>query len=385
MKNILKLSIIILGISMFLFSCQKAQQIHPAPYPEAGVYISGSAIYLDSLNLDGILEKGKILNSNDEVVSRDSLYQKFMFITATGDFAVSQQVGTETIVYGLSGSWTEEETGVWSADITEGGTNYTVTEDGFYYFVIDLNLSKAFLFKIDSWYLSGSAVVADDAKIDIISADNLDAEWSGDDIEIKTGDMKFRFYPADSYNIDGDTIDIVTYLGGAFPQPEFGGSDFSTYVDNDFFSFTISYNFLTQFTSTNTMPPYDPRVHTYGLIGSAFHQDNDPLNPATAWDVDFVMDFDETSDTLNGKYSFVYEEMYFIAGGEFKIRLDGIWDNGEMGYTGVDYITGDVNNITNAGGQYGNFKITADALYNVTFTFDVSTFKKTIDFSIVTK
>ena len=56
-----------------------------------------------------------------------------------------------------------------------------------------------------------------------------------------------------------------------------------------------------------------------------------------------------------------------------------------MGYGGVDFITGDAANFTSAGGQYGNFKVTADTQYDVTFTFNTKTYKTTIDFTIVAK
>jgi len=392
MKNILKLSIIIFGLGLLLSSCEKAQEIYDQPMPEAGVYISGSSIYLDSIHLNGLMDLGKI-KKDGEVVTKDSLYQKFMYITASGDFTVNQQIETETVAYGLSGDWTEEETGIWSGTVAEGGSKFKVAEDGFYLFTIDLELSIAYLFKIDSWYLTGDAVVTEDAKIDLVTSDKLDCTWEGTGIEIISGtgsasNMNFSFYSQDTYSISGDSVNIVTYLGGAFPEPELGGSDFSTYIDQDdnIFDFAMSYNFFTQFASTNTMPPYDPRVNSYSLIGSAFHQGNDLNNAATAWDIDFELVFDENSDTLNGIYNFVYPEMYFIAGGEFKVRFNGEWNppaGGNFGYLGDDFITGDVANITSAGGDYGNFKVTNDAQYNVTFTFNNKTFIKTMDFSIV--
>ncbi len=388
MKNILKLSIIIFGLGLIFSSCEKPQEIYDQPMPEAGVYISGSAIYLDSINLDGLMDLGKIEKSG-EIETRDSLYQKFMYITASGDFTVNQQIEIETIAYGLSGDWTEEETGIWSANIAEGGSKFKVAEDGFYLFTIDLNLSIAYLFKVENWYLTGDAVVTEDAKIELITSDKSGCTWEGTGIEILSGssssNMIFSFYNEKTYSISGDSINIVTYLGGAFPEPEFGGENFVTYIDQDdnTFDFTMSYNFLTQFESTNTMPAYNPRVHTYGLIGDAFYQDNNPDNAATAWDIDFNLAFDENSDTLNGIHNFVYPEMYFIGDKEFKIRLDEMWDNGEMGYSGVDNVTGDIANIISAGGQYGNFKTVGDAQYNVTFTFNTETYKTTIDFSLI--
>lgn len=393
MKNILKYTLLTVGLALFFVSCEKSQTIYPSQIPEEGVYISGSGIFMDSICLAGLMDVGKILTWEDEVVTRDSLYQKFMFVRSSGNFIVSQQVGDQTVPYGLSGSWTEEEAGVWSADIVENGTNFTVTEDGFYFFAIDFNTSKVFLFKVDSWYLIGDAVLTSNATINIAEGDVENATWTGSDIEIQKGELHFCFYPEETYPIFADTVMMVTYLGGAFPEPEFGGATFTAYLDeSDTFSFSLNYNFINQFTSTNTMPPYDPRVNIYSLIGSAFHQQNDPNNAATAWDVDFDLIFDENSDTLNGIYNFRFidentgsDEMYFIGGQEFKIRLNHDWGGGEMGYAGLDFITGDATNLSNAGGQYGNFKVGGDAVYKVTFTFNTNTYKKTLDVTSVQK
>ena len=69
MKNILKFSIIIFGLMSILWSCEKAQTIHHSSIPEEGVYIYGSAIYLDSIHLDDQMDAGVILNSAGEVES----------------------------------------------------------------------------------------------------------------------------------------------------------------------------------------------------------------------------------------------------------------------------------------------------------------------------
>ncbi len=381
MKKILNLLIVILTISLFFTSCEKPQEIYDCPIPEEGVYITGSGIYTDSMQLKALMDEGKVLNSDDEVVRRDSLYQKFLYVEG-GNFSVKQQIGDVAVNYGLSGAWTEEETGVWSADVIDEGDNFTAPEDGFYLFVIDLNMSKAFLFDVNQWYIEGDAIETSDAKMTLTNADKQTATWYGSGIEVKTGDFNFKFYSNNTYSLDGDTVNLVTYLGSSLTIPEFGGDDFNVTVDQDTFSFTLNYDFVEQFTANNTMPPYDPREHTYSLIGDAFYQDNNPDNSATAWDVDFLLDFDAAiSDTTNQIYKFTYNGLYFIGGKEFKIRVDQAWNGLEMGYEQVDNITGDAANITNAGGDYGNFEVINDAQYDVTFTYDVANSEKSIDFT----
>ncbi len=387
MKNLLKISFLILLLTNLLFSCKKPQELHPAPYPEEGFYISGSSIYIDTMTMNASMDKGLTINTEGDKNYRDSLYVKFLFVSSSGNgFAVKEQVGAETITWGFGGSWSETKAGVYSADVVKEGVNFTAPEDGYYFFAIDLITAKAYLFPITKWYLTGDAVVGTPNSLDLSKADKDSATWSGEGITIKSGNLRYRFYSDDTYNIDGDSVFLVTYLGDAVNSPVLGGNEINIVADQDTFSFTLKHNVLSGFSANSTLPPYDPRTHTYSLIGSAFYTDNNPDNPATAWNVDFDLTFDATnSDTTAGIYKFVYNNMYFISGGEFKLRVDHDWNGLEMGYNDVDEITGDVANISNAGGQYGNFKVANDAIYNVTFTYDVTNNKKSIDFSAVSK
>lgn len=395
MKKIINLSLIVIAIGLFFSSCDKTQEIYPSTIPEEGFYIAGSAIYMDSLKLDGLMETGKIQDWEGEWVERDSMFVKFMYVTASGDFAVKQQIEAEAVTFGIEGEWTEEEEGVvWSAKIAKGGNNFSVATDGFYAFIIDLRLEKALLFKIESWNFFGDALVDNDYVIEQVSADKQSAKWAINDVTVTSGEMLFRFYSKNRYPIYEDeaidsTMYVPTFLGGAFPKPEYGGARFTTFAEEALYNFELTYDFVEGFASTNTMPPYDPRVNTYSLIGDAFYQGNDPANAATAWDVDFNMDFDEaSSDIENGIYNFKYNGLYFIADSEFKIRLNGEWDppaGGNYGYSQVDKVTGDVANIIDAGGDYGNFQTINDAQYDVTFTFDANTYEMAIDFTATQK
>ncbi len=387
MKYILKISLFMILSAIIFIACEKPQELHPAPYPEEGFYITGKSIYIDTMTMNAKLDKGITLNAQDEKQYRDSLYVKFLFVSSVDNgFAVKEQVGAETITWGLEGSWAETKAGVYSGNVTKEGVNFTAPEDGYYFFAIDLITAKAYLFKLTDWYIVGDAVVGTPNTMTLTTANKDSAQWKGSGITLKTGKFHYRFYSDDKFAIDGDSVFLVTYIGDATSAPVIGGSDIEIIADQDTFTFCLKHNILTGFSGSTTLPPYDPRTHTYSLIGSAFYTDNDPNNPATAWNVDFDLTFDATSsDTTAGIYKFVYNNMYFIGGGEFKLRVDHDWNGQEMGYNDVDEITGDVSNISNAGGQYGNFKVANDAIYNVTFTYDVTQNKKSVDFTVASK
>ncbi len=367
--------------------CEKPKELYYQPMPEEGFYLVGEAIGIDSVNLESLLKSTSVLNADSLQVPREGFYSMFIFISSSNQgFSVKQQSGDQLFNWGGSLALVEGETNVWKASLIKEGANLTVDADGLYYLAIDMNLSELFLFKIDSWILDGSSVVNSGTNLPQTSTTPDSTVWFNDEVSLQTGYLKLKFHQFDLYSISGDSVNIMTYIGKNLSVPVYGGDSVKLMFDEiSNYQIKIKYDKVAGYSGKNNLPPYDPRIHTYSLIGSAFYQDNDPNNPPTAWNVDFWLDFDTNSDTLNGIYNFKYNAMNFISGGEFKIRLDGIWNNGEFGYKQVNYITGDVENITDAGGNYGNFKVVNDAVYDVTFTFDAVTFETTVDFSPLKK
>jgi len=381
-KIIRYISLIILAIIVLTNSCRKMDTIHKSPYPEEGVYIVGGSLLNDSINLDALMDKGQVIDDSGKVAYRDSLFVKFMFVKNSGDgFSVKLQDSTETITYGISGTINNSETNVWTFDIAREGNNFTVPEDGLYFFAIDLITMKAYLFEIKEWTLMGDAVIGSPNTLTYQGGDMDSCSWYGSGIEIQTGLLKYSFYTSEKYDLPDDTVGLVTYLGDAITSPTYAGKDISIVTDADTFSFGIKYSSQNGFTGQTTLPPYDPRIHIWSLIGDAFYQQNDPENAPTAWNEDFDFVFDSvSSDTANGIFKFVVTEQYFIGGKTFKIRADHEWAGLEIGYNQIDGITGDSQNIISDGSSYHNFKVISDAQYNITFTYDVNKNKKYIDF-----
>ena len=387
MKKIISYIAIFAGLLLFMNACKEPQKIHPAPYPEEGVYITGSSIKTDSISLDARMSKAIVVDADGDQIYRDSLFSVFMYVTTSGNgFVVNEQVGNETLNFGIDGSWTESKAGVMTATVKQDGSNFTVPDDGFYFFAIDLITMKAYLFNMNTLTFDGDAVAGNKKTVTLQNGTVDSATWAGNGIEIKTGSLKILFYTADKYDLPDDTVSLVTYLGDAVTAPVYGGKEIEIVADQDTFSFNFKYVFGKGFSGSTTLPPYDPRTHTWSLIGDAFYTDNDPNGSPTAWNVDFDLTFDASvSDTANGIYKFVINGQYFIGGKTFKIRADHDWIGLEMGYPDVDGITGDVNNFTDDGTNYHNFKVLNDAQYDVTFTYDAVKNKKYVDFTATQK
>ncbi len=382
MKNIFKITILIALLGLVINGCTKIQTIHPAPLPEEGMYLVGSSVKTDTMVLEALLSKTQVETASGHKYSRDSLYYKFFYATAAGDgFSIKEQVGDKTISWGMDGSYDTPEKNVYIAKLSKEGKNFAVPEEGTYLFAIDLVNMKAYLFKINQWQLKGKAI-HNIAPLTVVDSSKDSTSWANEKVAVSTGTFVYQFYKSKVYLFEGDTVGLPMYLGSSVTAPEYAGDPISVVADLNNFSFKLKYDFLNGFSATTSLPPYDPRTHVWSLIGDAFYQKNDPNNSPTAWDVDFDFKFDAAiSDTLNGIYKFVIKGQYFIGGKEFKIRADHEWAGLEMGYNDVNGITGDVSNISNAGGQYGNFKVGSDAQYDVTFTYDAIRNKKYIDFT----
>ena len=388
MKKIITYITIFAGIILFLNACKEPQKIHPAPYPEEGVYITGTSIKTDSMTLDAKMSKAIVVEADGSQIYRDSLFCTFMYVTTSGNgFTVNEQVGDQTLNFGIDGSWTQDDAGVMTATVKQDGSNFTVPEDGFYFFVIDLLAMKAYLFNMNTLTFDGDAVVGNTKTVTLQNGTVDSAMWAGSGIELKTGTLKIMFYSADKYDLPDDTVSLLTYLGDAVTSPTYGGKPIEIVADQDTFSFSFKYVFDEGFSGTTTLPPYDPRTHIWSLVGDAFYIDNDPSGSPAGWEDDFDLAFDGSiSDTTNGIYKFVIHGQYFIGGKMFKIRADHDWNGLEMGYSDVDGITGDANNFVDAGqNNYHNFKVLSDAQYDVTFTYDAAKNKKYIDFTATQK
>ncbi len=165
---------------------------------------------------------------------------------------------------------------------------------------------------------------------------------------------------------------------------DISGTDNFVSNSNKIYKLQFDYNGLSfaatlTFTYEADYVPPSPATHTFSLIGSAFYSGNDPNNSATNWDEDIDLTYD--SQDANGNYLFKRAGVYFIGGGEFKVRKDHDWGT-SWGYSDLT-ITGD--GASNMSDNGGNIKVGSDAQYDVTFSIDGDYANAALDLTATTK
>ncbi len=346
---------------------------------EDGIYVVGPSIAFDEMKLDGQMLDGYVPGDNFSAQPKEDLYYKFLYVKAGDGFVIKEQAGANTIVYGLNGSWNKTEgDSIYVGSVAENGSNYTVASDGLYLLMFDKASLNVALMKINRIGLIGSAVGSwsDDKFMTQQSLDLTSGKWTYNDT-LFAGEYKFRFnqmwdYPLTDAN--GDTVlTFFMNIAGSLDNLLPGGGDPNgpanlTIDQNGIYSVTLNWDIAKGFSATvektgDIFIDYSNVV--ISMIGSAFYTDNDPVNGTqTNWDVDMDMT-GPTVDDVNHTYTYTYNGIYMIGGGEFKFRKDHDW--------GTNWGMG---NITLQGDAASNFSgsdnivVGSDGQYDVTFVFD---------------
>ena len=399
MKTIFKTLGLLLAIVLVFSACHKKPQ-NPPVLVEDGFYVVGGSVANDSMALTGEMQPGYVEGDGFKPVLRDGMFQKYFYATANGGgFVVKQQSGQNTIQWGMSGDWNVvRKDSVFNCSIKKNGGNFTVPSDGFYLFVIDTNLLKAYLLKVYDWRVIGDATDGgwsndENQKLTQIKLTKDEAQWKAENINlIKNGNIKFRFngwwtyYDADTSAANNGDPKFFTNLGGDLSQLSPGGANIlidssAVYTIELDFTLGAQTGFVATLTPTGTLQFNDISTDTVSIVGGGLGQfvKGDTVWTAT-WDVDagLMMTYQTTDDAHNE--IFVADSVILTKGAAFKFVLGHTWDH-SWGYDKVS-ITGDVDSITGVDDGYGgkNFSSTGSGIYKVTFKYNGYTRAVTIDF-----
>ncbi len=400
MRHLTKFLTLFIAVLMVFSACRREDNnVEPVPV-EDGYYLVGGSVANDSMKLSGMMEPGYVEGDGFAAVLREGMFQKYFYGTqAGGGFIVMQRAGADTITWGMSGDWTVvRQDSVYKCNIAKnGGTNFTLPSDGFYLFVIDINLMKAYLVKVHYWAVIGSATNggwSDDSqqKFTVINLDKFNGEWKIENLVMFPGDYKFRFnswwtyYDADPGAADNGDPKFFTNLGGDLTKLTPGGGNLSI---NEAGIYTIDMNYVLGegFTATVTYiseAPFDDiSQDTISLIGNGIAQ---LVNGDTVWSSfsNPEIDLDLTyTGTNNGIIEFSIDSIVLTDGGLFKFRMNHAWDRA-WGYGDVT-VSGDAADIDGVDDGFGglNFHSNSNKIYNIKFQYNGYTRKPNIDFQYI--
>ncbi len=292
-------------------------------------------------------------------------------------------------------------------ELTPGGANIKVDNPGIYTVTLNYTYGGKFTATMDKTGdlnpddISGDTISIIGSGIGYMSNGQavMLASWSQDydftytgqsnyvytfvgDSIVLTENAEFKLRKNHKWDINWGAGNTTT----AGDNQDISGTDNFVSSSNKIYKMQFDYNglsFAATLTFTNegayNPPADDPSKHTYSFIGSAFYKNNDPTTQDTTnWDADFDLTYQGVN---NNVYTFTYAGLNFIAGGEFKLHRDHGWGVpglSEFGYGDLT-LTGDgASNIVSAKGS-PNFKVKADAKYDVTFTVNGDFSNPTLD------
>ena len=372
-----------------------------------GLYIVGEATTSDTLVKAVKMANG--LNEDSKPIQHEvtsGLWDKYVALEAGKTFYIVELAGKNEIKYGIDAVSTVPADGtdgaisgvnVIKGTYKEGGEGFTVPVSGLYQIVAYVPEKSVFIIPVH-WQLNAikqdaadQTVESQGYKLQPSAFNKTTMTFTLPRVKAEAGN-KWKLKNSDGwkYVING-TIKINCNFGlkagsafnynGTENEVAPGGDDIRVKLsERGYYTVTViwtlgeGFSHKVKFTDRTTvgMPEITPEVEVYSLIGSAF---NNAGGTPAAWDYDVDLVYDAVSSTAT-KYNYQVKNFTLLAGGEFKIRKNHVWE-GDWGY----WIEkkGDVDNFVDAG---GNFKVVATTTYSsIVFTFDWDTFEESISFN----
>ncbi len=388
MKRLFGILGLLLAFAIIFTSCKKEEPL-PTVLVEDGYYLVGGSAPVDSMVLDNMLEQGYVEGDGFSAQPMEGLFQKYVYLTANGGgFIIKQQAGSQTIVWGIDGDWTQVRGDtVMKASIKQDGGEFSVPKDGLYLVVVYFPGNKIYMLRVENWSIIGDATDGgwtDDSQQELtqVSLDKDGGQWKIEGAAMRPASFKFRFnhwwtyYFADPDAEANGEPKFFTNLGGSLDELTPGGANIS--VDQPgIYTITLTYTYGDKFTATmektGDLNPDDISGDTISLIGSGIgYMNNGVPVMLSAWSEDYDLTYLGESNYV---YSFEADSIILTNGGEFKFRKNHDW--------GVNWGAG---NTTTAGDNQDisgtdNFVSGSDKIYNIKFDYNGLEFAATVTFT----
>ena len=204
-KTVFNLTWITLVTLMVFSACKKDDDNDDNPNVPIvldGLYIKGAATALTDFD-----DKGRMAVTRNEVVQeeRESLYEIFIAIKAGSEgFSIVKVEGATETTYGPSadlglvtlGTADEPKVPFWRGHFEETNEVFTVQQDGLFHIVIDTELMKVVIVRVEWWGLIGAATPGgwgDDTHMNPEAFDLNSMTYKVTDVELTKADWKFRY------------------------------------------------------------------------------------------------------------------------------------------------------------------------------------------------
>ncbi|MEA3450340.1 MAG: hypothetical protein U9Q83_00385, partial [Bacteroidota bacterium] len=218
MKNLFKILALVLAVGVVFSSCDPKEDPPPPSQVEDGIYVAGDATADTALNIKALMS-----TTRNEVLqeTRSTLYELYIALDGSKGFNIVVVEGGESTTYGPGADFAlvaeedldneEPQAGLWKGSYEETNTQFQVADDGLYHVIIDTELGKAAIAKVE-WGVIGGATPGGWGGNTVLTESAFDLE----NMTFETAGMilvidQFKFRYSDGWKI---ILDTVVDLGG---------------------------------------------------------------------------------------------------------------------------------------------------------------------------
>ncbi|MDA8886517.1 hypothetical protein OAD66_08400 [Bacteroidia bacterium] len=378
-----------------LNSCKDDDELTPGGTTEVvedGFYIQGPGTAYTGFDIKATLQTAK-----NEVKQEDRAELMEIYVAVKGGtdgFNIVQVAGTERTTWGPSAGFAvdaargDEPTLV---DIQRGGieasaSKFTVATDGLYHVVIDTEVAKAVITKVE-WGIIGQATPtgwSGSTQLDAPAFDMSTMTYSLNGVKMSKGEWKFRYSGGWKVEVDsaydlGDGakgIKANCNYGGTIDALDAGGANMNTAesgIYNVAITWTAGSGHTATLVRTGDLPARDYSDVEVGIVGDGAEGSVWPANGDDKTELAITKPL-KTDDV----YTWAFNDIKLLAAGGFKLRTSGTWDDINLGYNGDITIGPGAGDIQDAG---GNMQVKADGTYDIVFVVDAKAETMTISFT----
>ena len=389
----------LLALITIVSSCKKDDNNTPTPLVEDGIYVKGAGTALTDLDAKGIM---KVTKNEKIQKDRSTLLELYVAVKAGADgFNIVKVSGSTQTVYGPGTDFAkvatadidneEPKDGLWKGSYAETTTPFTVPEDGLYHVVIETELGKVTIAKVN-WGLIGAATPGGWGESTAFTAPTFDLNtmtYTLENIELRQGDWKLRY--SNGWKILIDTtvdlgegkvgVNVNTNFGGAVDALVAGGDNIindDPAVYSVSFVWTLGSSYALTLTKTGDLPGTNWTGVVLDIVGDGVSADNTTAYSDTSswhWGNAMVADNDGIPTVTGQLYEWNWSGVILVNDAGFKVRtLNGVAPptngaNFDAGLEAVDHANSSANVAPET---EGNLSVTTAGTYNIKMVIDAA-------------
>lgn len=349
---------------------------------QPGIYISGDAtVYSNEAPASAL----RTVQLDGDVESYPEIVGIYTWLKGGSDFDISiVKELNNSVKYGKGEELVNTEA-VQTYTLQEGGSSFSMNEDGLYHIVVNTALKEINILPVSLGVIGAATPDGWNGETPLnapeFNESNLTATWTGN-LNISPGEYKFRYSGDWGYYINYDEsteVRLYTDLGSSgddmaplteksFSDIVPGAPNITTEIGGEY-KFTVKYEIRSRKFSATYEVIGDPILPPDIELPSAMYANGSPYDPEWNWDkskaLTPVHGMAGAEGSPGGLKSMYWMVQYFNAEDVIKFNFNKDWDGNDFGFPAVSDEAIAFAEITDGG---GNIKVGKAGWYIVTVT-----------------